>query len=124
MTDDYEVLIIDDGSPDRSGELADQLAAEHEHVRAIHHETNLGYGAAIRTGLAASNGDLPDEQRMWFRIGVNLGDVASDGDNLMGNGINIAARLEQIAEPGGICLSGTVQDHLAGNLDLALEDAG
>jgi TolB-like protein len=79
---------------------------------------------AIQTGLAASNGELPDEQRMRFRIGVNLGDVASDGDNLMGNGVNIAARLEQIAEPGGICISGTVQDHLAGNLDLALEDAG
>ncbi|MCB0419638.1 MAG: glycosyltransferase family 2 protein [Bdellovibrionales bacterium] len=52
LTDDYEVLIINDGSPDRSGEIADQLAAEHPNVvRVIHHEVNKGYGAAVRTGL-------------------------------------------------------------------------
>lgn len=78
----------------------------------------------IQTGLASDNSALPDGQRMQFRIGVNLGDVASDDDNLLGNGVNIAARLEEIAEPGGICLSGTVHDHLAGTLDLVLEDAG
>ncbi|MFQ5566552.1 MAG: adenylate/guanylate cyclase domain-containing protein [Paracoccaceae bacterium] len=79
---------------------------------------------AIQEDLANGDGGLPEGQRMQFRIGVNLGDVTSDGDNLLGNGVNIAARLEEIAEPGGICLSGTVQDHLAGTLDLALEDAG
>ena len=79
---------------------------------------------AIQEDLADGNGGQPDEQRMQFRIGVNLGDVASDGDNLLGNGVNIAARLEEIAEPGGICLSGTVQDHLAGTLNLVLEDGG
>ncbi|MCH8952140.1 MAG: tetratricopeptide repeat protein [Proteobacteria bacterium] len=79
---------------------------------------------AIQQDLANGDGDLPGGEQMRFRIGVNLGDVASDGDNLLGNGVNIAARLEEIAEPGGICLSGTVQDHLAGTLDLVLEDAG
>jgi TolB-like protein/Tfp pilus assembly protein PilF len=79
---------------------------------------------AIQEDLANGDGSLPNGQRMQFRIGVNLGDVASDGDNLLGNGVNIAARLEEIAEPGGICLSGTVQDHLAGTLDLVLEDGG
>jgi len=79
---------------------------------------------AIQEDLANGDGSLPDGQRMQFRIGVNLGDVASDGDNLLGNGVNIAARLEEIAAPGGICLSGTVQDHLAGTLDLVLEDGG
>lgn len=54
LTDDFEVIIIDDGSPDRSGHLADQLAADHPQVLVIHHDTNRGYGAAIRTGLAAS----------------------------------------------------------------------
>jgi TolB-like protein/Tfp pilus assembly protein PilF len=79
---------------------------------------------AIQTDLAAANSELPGGKRMQFRIGVNLGDVSSDGENLLGNGVNIAARLEESARPGGICLSGTVHDHLAGNLDLALEDAG
>ena len=54
IADEYEVLIVDDGSPDRSGEIADQLAAEHERVRVIHHGENRGYGAAIKTGLAAA----------------------------------------------------------------------
>jgi adenylate cyclase len=79
---------------------------------------------AIQQALSSVDRTVPDGQRMQFRIGINLGDVTSDGDNLLGNGVNIAARLEEIAEPGGICLSGTVHDHLAGNLDLALEDAG
>jgi glycosyltransferase involved in cell wall biosynthesis len=52
LAEDYEVLIIDDGSPDRSGEIADELAAEIEQVRVVHHETNLGYGTAIKTGLS------------------------------------------------------------------------
>lgn len=51
LAGEREVLIIDDGSPDRSGEIADELAAAHEHVRAIHHERNLGYGAAVQTAL-------------------------------------------------------------------------
>jgi adenylate cyclase len=79
---------------------------------------------AIQEDLANGDGGLPDGQRMQFRIGINLGDVANDGSNLLGNGVNIAARLEEIAEPGGICLSGTVQDHLAGTLDLVLGDDG
>lgn len=53
--DDYEIIIIDDGSPDRSGEFADQLAREFSCIRVIHHETNRGYGAAIRSGLSACN---------------------------------------------------------------------
>ncbi|MFT5202468.1 MAG: glycosyltransferase involved in cell wall biosynthesis [Candidatus Aldehydirespiratoraceae bacterium] len=77
LTDDYEILIVNDGSPDRSGELADELAANNERVTAIHHETNLGYGAAVRTGLAASNNtwicftdgddeyDLHDLKKLW-----------------------------------------------------------
>lgn len=54
LTDDFEVIIVNDGSPDDSGRIADALAARHDHVSVIHHETNRGYGAAIRTGLAAS----------------------------------------------------------------------
>ncbi len=77
LTDDYEIIIVNDGSPDRSGELADQLAAEHEHVRAVHHDRNIGYGAAVRTGLAESRNtwicftdgddeyDLHDLVKLW-----------------------------------------------------------
>ena len=54
VAEHYEVLIIDDASPDRSGEIADELAAEHEQVRVIHHQTNRGYGAAVKSGLAAA----------------------------------------------------------------------
>jgi TolB-like protein/Tfp pilus assembly protein PilF len=79
---------------------------------------------AIQRTLASGAGLMPDGQRMQFRIGVNLGDLSWDGENLLGNGVNIAARLEQIAPPGGICLSGTAHDHLAGALDIVLEDAG
>jgi cellulose synthase/poly-beta-1,6-N-acetylglucosamine synthase-like glycosyltransferase len=57
ITDDFEVIIVDDGSPDRAGEIADELATQHPNVRVIHHEQNLGYGAAVRTGLAASTKD-------------------------------------------------------------------
>jgi glycosyltransferase involved in cell wall biosynthesis len=57
LTDDYEVVIVNDGSPDNSGSFADAVASEHEAVRVIHHPRNLGYGAAVRTGLAACRND-------------------------------------------------------------------
>ncbi len=78
---------------------------------------------AVQTHFATDGGEMT-EPRLKFRIGINLGDVSTEGDNLLGNGVNIAARLEQIAEPGGVCLSSTVYDHLMGILDLPLEDMG
>ncbi len=74
--------------------------------------------------LEARNAELSDEKRMRFRVGINLGDIVAEGGNLHGDGVNIAARLEELAEPGGIWLSGTVFDHLAGKLDAAFEDRG
>jgi len=56
------------------------------------------------------NAATPDDKRITFRIGVNLGDVIADGDDIYGDGVNIAARLEALAEPGGICISRTVRD--------------
>src|SRR6202049_3733572 len=64
----------------------------------------------IQTALKAENAKLPPERRMEFRIGVNLGDVMVEGDQIYGDGINVAARLESLADPGGICISGTVHD--------------
>ena len=59
-----------------------------------------------------------------FRIGINLGDVIIDGDDIYGDGVNVAARLEALAEPGGICVSGTVYEHVAGKLDHGFTDDG
>ena len=59
-----------------------------------------------------------------FRIGINLGDVVVDGDDLLGDGVNVAARLEQLCEPGGVLVSGTAFDHLQGRLGLPLEFTG
>src|SRR5205085_1529573 len=62
--------------------------------------------------------------RIDFRVGVNLGDVIVEGEDIFGDGVNIAARLESIAEPGGITISSTVRDHIGNRLDLAFEDLG
>src|SRR6266446_10634861 len=68
--------------------------------------------------------DLAEERRLRFRIGVNLGDVIADGDDIYGDGVNIAVRLEGLAAPGGICVSGTVRHHIGDRLPYAFEDMG
>src|SRR3954447_21787618 len=79
----------------------------------------------IQRGIAEREAGVPGAGRIRFRIGINLGDVIheSDGD-LYGDGVNVAARLEQLAEPGGVAVSGTAYDHLQGKLDLTLDFAG
>ena len=74
--------------------------------------------------MAERNAATPEEQRIVFRVGVNLGDIIVEGDDIHGDGVNVAARLEGIAEPGGICVSGTVRDHIGDRLDLAFDDMG
>ncbi len=64
--------------------------------------------ADVQRGVAEINVDLPEAQRMTFRVGVNLGDVIIDGTDIQGDGVNIAARLEGLADPGGISISGAV----------------
>ena len=78
----------------------------------------------MQQGIEERNNELPENQRMRFRVGVNLGDVMIVRDDLLGDGVNIAARLEGIAEPGGICISGTMFDQVEGKLDLAMSDLG
>ncbi len=78
----------------------------------------------IQRELEKRNAELPEDRKMHFRIGVNLGDVMVEGDNLLGDGVNVAARLEGLAEPGGICLSGMVHQSIEGKLDLAFADLG
>ena len=80
--------------------------------------------AAIQRALAANGGATADARRIQLRIGVNLGDVIVEGDDLYGDGVNIAARLEATAEPGGICVSGTAYDHALHKVDVGFESLG
>src|SRR5438132_9943364 len=66
---------------------------------------------AVQRGMAERNLGAPEEQKIVFRVGVNLGDIIVEEGDIHGDGVNVAARLEGIAEPGGICVSGTVRDH-------------
>src|SRR5271155_427013 len=78
----------------------------------------------IQEALKTRNDALPDKSQMHFRVGVNLGDVVVKNDDLLGDGVNVAARLETIAEPGGICISSSVYDQITGKLDLGFQDIG
>ena len=78
----------------------------------------------IQRELAKRNAELPTDRRMEYRIGINLGDVMFDGESIYGDGVNIAARLESLSEAGGICISGTVFDHVRNKLDLGYEFLG
>ncbi len=78
----------------------------------------------IQTTLKSENANLPPERRMEFRIGVNLGDVMVDGVQIYGDGVDVAARLESLADPGGICISDTVHTQIKNKLPFSYEDLG
>ena len=82
--------------------------------------------AAVETqqAVAEHNSALPEDKRIEFRVGINLGDVVIDGDDIHGDGVNIAARLEGMAEPGGICISGMVYEAVRDRIDIPFEDLG
>src|SRR5438445_4627205 len=78
----------------------------------------------VQRGIRARNADMPQERRIEFRVGINLGDVIVEGGDIFGDGVNLAARLEALAEPGGICVSRVVRDQVRDKLDFAFEDLG
>ena len=78
----------------------------------------------IQGKLKTENGKLPDNRRMNFRIGINLGDIIHKDDRIYGDGVNIAARIESLADPGGICISRGVYEHVEGKLDIGFADLG
>src|SRR6202040_1140843 len=80
--------------------------------------------AEVQRGMIDREHEAPDERQIRFRIGVNLGDIIAEGGDIFGDGVNVAARLEALAEPGGICISGTVGDHIRDKLPYPLEDRG
>src|SRR5262252_8267061 len=80
--------------------------------------------AEMQRGMIDREPDLPKERRILFRVGINLGDVIAEGDDIFGDGVNVAARLEALAEPGGICVSRVVRDQVRDKLDFGFEDLG
>jgi adenylate cyclase len=78
----------------------------------------------VQRGMAERNAGVPNDKRIEFRMGINVGDIIIDRGDIFGDGVNVAARLEGLAESGGICVSGRVQEDARGKLDIAFEDAG
>ncbi len=85
---------------------------------------SVNFAVDVQSAIAERNKELPEAQRTEYRIGINIGDVLVEGDDIYGDGVNVAARLEGLAEPGGICISGTVYEHTHKKLDVNFEDLG
>jgi class 3 adenylate cyclase len=79
---------------------------------------------AVQAVMAQRNGGVPADRRMLFRIGINLGDILIEGDDILGDGVNVAARLEGIAEPGGICISSSAYEQVRGKVPVEFTDIG
>jgi adenylate cyclase len=78
----------------------------------------------IQKGMAERNADEPADERIDFRMGINIGDVIVEGDDIHGDGVNVAARIESLADPGGICISRSAREQIRDKLDFPLEDMG
>jgi adenylate cyclase len=78
----------------------------------------------IQRGMAERNADVPADKRIQFRIGINVGDIIIDGDDIFGDGVNVAGRLQTLADPGGIMVSGVVHDQVRDKLNFGFEDMG
>jgi len=78
----------------------------------------------IQEAMRQRNASVPEDKRISFRVGINLGEIITEGDDIYGTGVNVAARLEAMAEPGGICVSGSVYDQIQSILSLGYEDQG
>ena len=84
----------------------------------------LRWASEIQNAMAWQNADIAAEKRIEFRIGIHQGDIVVEDGDIFGDGVNVAARLEGLAEPGGICVSARVQEDAAGRLDLSFDDLG
>src|SRR6266516_1203379 len=78
----------------------------------------------LQRGMAERNAEVPQEKRIEVRVGIHQGDIVVEDQDIFGDGVNVAARLEALAEPGGICVSGRVQEDARGKLDIVFEDVG
>jgi class 3 adenylate cyclase/pimeloyl-ACP methyl ester carboxylesterase len=84
----------------------------------------VGCAVGIQRGMASRNSSVPADKRIVFRVGINVGDIIIDGDDIFGDGVNIAARLQTLCEPGGLCISRTANDQIRDKLSLAFADLG
>ena len=82
------------------------------------------FAVDVQRAVAERSADVPENRRITYRIGINIGDIITDEDDIYGDGVNVAARLEGLAEPGGVCVSSTVFDHVKGKVDLVFTDLG
>lgn len=116
-------LIVDDLIASHHGRITgtagDSVLAEFASV-----VDALDCAAKIQEALAAANQALPEQHRLYFRIGINVGDVMVKGGDIFGDGVNIAARLESLADAGGICISRGVRDHVRKMGRYAFDDLG
>ena len=101
------------------GAAGDSVLAEFPSVVEAYHSA-----IAMQQAIGKANADLPEDRRMRFRIGINVGDVMVKDDDIFGDGVNIAARLQGLAKPGAICVSRSVRDHLRDRGDTRFEDLG
>jgi TolB-like protein len=115
--------VIDPKIQEHSGRIVritgDGLLAEFASVVAA-----VRCAVEVQRAMVERNADVPKEKRIEFRMGINVGDIIIDGTDMWGDGVNVAARLEALAEPNGICVSGRVQEDVHGRLDIAFEDTG
>ncbi len=84
----------------------------------------VNFAVDVQKVMARRNADVPEDQRITYRIGINIGDIIVEGEDIYGDGVNVAARLEGLADPGGICVSRTVFNHVKGKVEVGFEDLG
>jgi TolB-like protein/cytochrome c-type biogenesis protein CcmH/NrfG len=116
-------------------ELVEPKTAEHHGrvVKLMGDGTLMEFGSVVdavtfavdmQRALAERNAGVPEDRRITYRIGINIGDIIVEGEDIYGDGVNVAARLEGLADPGGICVSRTVFNHVKGKVDTTFEDLG
>ena len=84
----------------------------------------VSFAVDVQRAMALRNTNVPKDQHIAYRIGINIGDIIVEGEDIYGDGVNVAARLEALAEPGGICTSSTVVNHVEGKVELDFTDLG
>ena len=100
-------------------EAGDAILAEFESVTAA-----VNSAVEFQRQMSTRNAELAEDKRLEFRVGVNLGEVIHDRDDIYGDGVNLAARIQELAEPGGVCISGTVYEQVTGKVDQIFDDLG